>query len=139
MNLSEKSLRQIICETIQEYFYGDDEESGDLNITTEDLVRMLPDSEIKNRLIADPDLIDEMLPTMAYDYSLDLVAERHEEKGDYWTPGDSWLERQHIRNDDGLLDNINSVQNEELRNGLLQVYRNLEKDIENGEYDTAFW
>ena len=57
MNLSEKSLKEIICETIEEYFYGNDEESGDLVLSLEDIVGMMPDSEIKERLLSDDDFI----------------------------------------------------------------------------------
>lgn len=138
MKLTEKKLKRFICETINEYFYGDDEESGDLNISLEDLIGMMPDSEVKNRLVTDSDLIDELLPSMAFEYSIDLTAERHESRGDYWTQPDLWFENRSIRDDDGLLDNINSVQDEELRNGLLQAYRTIENGVKNGDYDEAF-
>ena len=139
MNISENTLKNIICETINEYFYGDDEASGDVVISLEELIERMPDSELKSKLLADSDFADEMLSNMAFEYSLDLRATRREDPGDYWTPSNWWVENAEIRNDDGLLDNIKSIPNEELRNGLLQAYQELEREVKSGGFENEFY
>lgn len=138
MNISEKTLKNIICETINEYFYGDDEASGDVVISLEELIERMPESDLKSRLLADSDFAEEMLSNMAFEYSLDLKGYRREDPGDYWTPSNWWVENMEIRNDDGLLDNIKSIPDEQLRNGLLQAYQEIEREVKNGDFEDQF-
>ena len=138
MKITDRILKGVIAETINEYYYGRDEEEGDVNLSIDDLIEMMPDSEEKARLVSDPDLIDELLPEMAYDYSIMLGGDYHEDRGDYWTPPNSWIDNVYIKSDDNLLANIQSVQNEILRNGLIMAYKDFEERVKDGEFNDAF-
>lgn len=140
MNISENTLKNIICETINEYYrdYDDNEVYGGFCMATEELIELMPDSELKNRLLSDSDFADEVLSNMAFDYDIELKAYREVSPGDYWTPSDWWLENREIRNDDGLLQNIKAIPNEELRNAFLLAYKALEQGVADGDYDDKF-
>lgn len=137
MELTGKILKDVIAEAINEYYYGGDEAEGDVVLELSDLIERMPDSEEKSRLLSDMDLADQLLPEMAFEYSIYLVGDRHEDRGDYWTPPNCWVENTRIKSDDNLLSNIQSVKNTVLRNGLLAAYKEFEREVENGDYDDS--
>lgn len=143
MKMDGETLKGLIVETINEYEFGgiedfsdDNEATGEVSLSLDDLVTYMPDCEVKRNVESNPDLLDELFPDMAFDYTITLAGERKEGGGDYYTTPYSWAEGVYIKSDDGLVDNIKAIKNGAAREAMVQAFQAFEKEVRGGLWDS---